>query len=1262
MTVLISNGATSLNTASGWYEVEAYNLGSYRVGANVTPTQYAAFTPAHAGNCQGAVLAIGTGSSVTDRQLVVTLQDYNTGSWVDVPGATCTLEAYEIAGAVSSGTYQYRGQYFVAFPFDTPAAITAVAGRWRIKVAYGTGTGTWGIRTSDGTNIFFAIWCDNAKTFSNGDVIICKDKVTIDKTATLGAVLGTGDTDNGTAAIVCGNQANPGVDDVALLEWENPPASSYTLSVGGGICVNGLSGIRIGKNSSATCTISNASPAVVSCAGHGLVANQLISFTTTGALPAPLDDTRGVYYYVSDASDPDEFTISATSGGAEINTTTDGSGTHTLWWGRIPTAQQAIVSFTAPTAGTAVSRIISPPVSASYNANGMASLFFYGQIPRYQRATLASDANTGQPNVVTVESVDWVNGDSVVVGRQNTQGQGVTTIHTVNSVVGTTIALTANLATNKRLATGSIVKLGGCGVYLKGVTSGLNLCYIYGLANLQLSGVQCFNVAFDNRGTTYYYFLGGWDTQYAEPYLIEDCVMWSDNTTAYYFLAPIVTPSGLTANRISAHRVTPIVLAVSAYYLGFNSGAASVDYLWQLAWYNGPLSQDAKIRLSVTHYRLENARAGSYAALMYTGINGTFEDNDFHGSAIANTYGTVGVGTCIQPASIARNTFNNCTCALAFWANANSGCVDEASVFGDITANTEDIAFVAGCYPDYCFVSPDGSLVYSDDLLMTMTVGGSVRFVDYDGTSTDDRALYSLARTQRTNAALSDTTVHTAGGSAIRFEPISAGERFEWSFDVPTGNIQGRMMAVAVWCKINAAGYYAGAYELPRLAVEYDGGTTIYDEAVASTSWQLLSVNFEPTTATGKITITLSGRTDAAGSDRYFYWDDFSILYPAGYTLNLGSMDIWDSALPVLPPIATLASALDVWTALSTVDYGANTMGDTLVDAAANAVSIKAKTDNLPSDPADQSAVEAAITAATSPLATASSIAALNDLSSAEAQSAAAAALTAYDAATGTDVTTSESNIRGADSDTLKTISDQIDGLPTDSDVQAAAAAALTAYDAATGTDVSLVAGDVDVLLSSGHGAGAWDGLTPAQTLRDAMMLAPTPGVPAAGSIDDLISDVGTAVAALNDVSSSDVQSAAAAALTAYDPPTKTELDSAVSPLATAVALATVDGIVDSILADTAAIDGRLPSDPADQSAVEAAITAATSPLATSGALALVAADVTTIKKVETGRWKITGNQMIFYDTDGTTPILTFDLLDDSGLPAMENVYERDPA
>jgi len=42
-----------------------------------------------------------------------------------------------------------------------------------------------------------------------------------------------------------------------------------------------------------------------------------------------------------------------------------------------------------------------------------------------------------------------------------------------------------------------------------------------------------------------------------------------------------------------------------------------------------------------------------------------------------------------------------------------------------------------------------------------------------------------------------------------------------------------------------------------------------------------------------------------------------------------------------------------------------------------------------------------------------------------------ASALATYGAATATDISTSETNIRGTDNDTLKTISDQIDNLET---------------------------------------------------------------------------------------------------------------------------------------------------------------------------------------------------------------------------------------
>lgn len=70
----------------------------------------------------------------------------------------------------------------------------------------------------------------------------------------------------------------------------------------------------------------------------------------------------------------------------------------------------------------------------------------------------------------------------------------------------------------------------------------------------------------------------------------------------------------------------------------------------------------------------------------------------------------------------------------------------------------------------------------------------------------------------------------------------------------------------------------------------------------------------------------------------------------------------------------------------------------------------------------------------------------------------------------------------------------------------------------------------------------------------------------ALGTADDAVL---SAIAGLNNLSSAQAQTAAAAALTAYDPPTKTELDNAVAPLALEATLATVDGIATAIKAKT---------------------------------------------------------------------------------------------
>ena len=75
-----------------------------------------------------------------------------------------------------------------------------------------------------------------------------------------------------------------------------------------------------------TCTISQASPGVVTLNSHSLGTNDPVIFSTTGTLPAPL--IAGAVYYVTASPGANTFSVSLTAGGTAINTTSPGSGTH----------------------------------------------------------------------------------------------------------------------------------------------------------------------------------------------------------------------------------------------------------------------------------------------------------------------------------------------------------------------------------------------------------------------------------------------------------------------------------------------------------------------------------------------------------------------------------------------------------------------------------------------------------------------------------------------------------------------------------------------------------------------------------------------------------------------------------------------------------------------------------------------------------------------------------------------------------------------
>ena len=52
-------------------------------------------------------------------------------------------------------------------------------------------------------------------------------------------------------------------------------------------------------------------------------------------------------------------------------------------------------------------------------------------------------------------------------------------------------------------------------------------------------------------------------------------------------------------------------------------------------------------------------------------------------------------------------------------------------------------------------------------------------------------------------------------------------------------------------------------------------------------------------------------------------------------------------------------------------------------------------------------------------------------------------------------------------------------------------------------------------------------------------------------------------------------------------------------------------------------------------------------------------AGVGKLLQIEKGNWSIKGNQMIFYDTDGTTALYTFNLTTKGGSPTEKDVFNR---
>jgi microcystin-dependent protein len=113
------------------------------------------------------------------------------------------------------------------------------------------------------------------------------------------------------------------------IEWDGIALPAGFLWTDGAAVSRSTYGLLLAAlTAAATVTISNASPGVITHNAHGRVAGDKVSFETTGGLPAGL--SVGANYFVSATGlTTNTYQISASQGGASVNTSSAGSGTQT---------------------------------------------------------------------------------------------------------------------------------------------------------------------------------------------------------------------------------------------------------------------------------------------------------------------------------------------------------------------------------------------------------------------------------------------------------------------------------------------------------------------------------------------------------------------------------------------------------------------------------------------------------------------------------------------------------------------------------------------------------------------------------------------------------------------------------------------------------------------------------------------------------------------------------------------------------------------
>jgi hypothetical protein len=902
-----------LATANGFYRAEASNLATMGAGLSLSSDRTLAVTFANSGNLQGIALAIYPSTTLT-RSVTVKLQVYTT-SWGDVAGCTKTLTVAEMHNSVLSNT---QGG-LIPFIFGTPAAVDTTASKWRFYISDSAGTGNNVLRTSDGTNLSFVAWCDNKISYTtNQDQLIVYAPVQIDGSYTFKGALGTGLSTHS----ICGwvlRSTTPTPDNVALLTWKNPPTAPWTLTLDGLLVLGSHSGVRLGTSTNPISVANKATVITKRTPTLGSAGNAGFS-TLTGANDG---SARASYFFYGDKPAYPSATLEyeACFGGTATMTIADPcvvTKSGHLFRAGVPcplTFSTTVALPTGITAGTVYWGLY-VTTSTLWLYDTYANALAGGTTGRVVTSGTQSGVHTLNSVLYTVETTDWTVGQVISVGGQNVNGPGDSSsalqTYTISAISGKEIKVTGNLLVSHRRVGGKILLDGeNYGIVVKidtGTTPNTN--YIGTCSNLIISGAYIYYWCVTSSSSGY----GTGDNSANRSQMLVQDVTFRGGTV--FFNNYAANENGLLINR--CYGLWSQIMGNFHAGSPSRNGASGIITESNCISINGT-SRQAAVNSSVSGFVSSgniNQNINGYA-LRIIGPTVTLTNNTHWGcsGSTGPYYVDVSIG-----GRASGNVFNLCTAAYSFYTTVDF--ISTGDTFGNITANTTDIVPQAGYYVDATFKSPIGTATVSSNY-SSMVTGSAIKVENYNNTTSDDRVWKATGKTQRTISGLTDTTVRTAGGSAMRYLPESSTTNHDWTFSVATGNILGQATDMGIWVYINNAAYWAGTNQMPRITVNYDNGTTTYGEAAQTAgSWQYIHAVFTPTTSYGSITVTLSAMTDATLTNAYVYWDDFS----GGFLVNT-TMDSWSSALPVPPAYSFNVNAADFWDASTAGRTAAGSMG-----------------------------------------------------------------------------------------------------------------------------------------------------------------------------------------------------------------------------------------------------------------------------------------------------------------------------------------------